>query len=631
MSGMTARLVAIFPLVASCAWAQFFGLAATGDGSRLYFATPLRQKNSTQPDYGKLFRIDASGLALQKSIPYQPPPTMDPFTPSLGNAYDLQAADVSSDGQVFAAVARRDCYNYPDAGCYKMSNLVTTITVGFHHHGNAACSAGGLSQPAGPAVPKRCSQVYDDSVRLSANGKWAFGGTGTPLYSNSLGYLVNVSTGEQTLVAAGQAPLNTLPGSNPFYVVERFQVSNNGRPIANDGTAVFSDSESLVLLQGSQARRIPLPNHDLPSDAAIDADAYTIVYAETAAIEMNGGISLTGSTSLRVADVATGQIAMLASDGHAPSLSDDSGTVLYLSNRDGAAQAWLIHTDGTGDRVLTHDPLGIARAILSGDGSTAYAVTLNGQLLKVTVASDEIEELIPRTPYLDPSQSTAPGKLTTLTGEGLVDFPKSAAPPLPYTLEHVSVTIEGEPTRISSVQPTSLTVLTPPDLMVPPVYPNTASIRLDVASPSPFDAPVASLQIRKEEPEFLEQMPLYVLGAHEDWSGLVTTTNPAHPGEVLHAYAIGLGLTAPAVPYGAAAPAQEPLARLVAPYRCFVGQVPKEVSVFYQGLAPNSAGTYQIDWSVPSDAPSGDLGIVCQMGATVGSFPSFSGRIPVGP
>jgi hypothetical protein len=46
------------------ACAQFFGLATPAAGSRVYFATTLRQKNSMQPIWGKFFQVDASGLNL---------------------------------------------------------------------------------------------------------------------------------------------------------------------------------------------------------------------------------------------------------------------------------------------------------------------------------------------------------------------------------------------------------------------------------------------------------------------------------------------------------------------------------------------------------------------------------------
>ena len=91
--------------------AQFSGLATSADGSRVYFATALRQKNTTQPVYGKLFTVDSAGLKLFLSRDAQIPPPPAPGTNSgtQTNAYDLQAASVSSDGKVFAASAIRGC------------------------------------------------------------------------------------------------------------------------------------------------------------------------------------------------------------------------------------------------------------------------------------------------------------------------------------------------------------------------------------------------------------------------------------------------------------------------------------------------------------------------------------------
>jgi uncharacterized protein (TIGR03437 family) len=250
-------------------------------------------------------------------------------------------------------------------------------------------------------------------------------------------------------------------------------------------------------------------------------------------------------------------------------------------------------------------------------------------LLKIAIASGEIDELIPRTPYVDANQTTAPGKLTTLTGEGLSDSALSSAAPLPYTLDDVAVTIQGEPTLILSVQPTSLTVLTPPDV-VPTIFPATDSFQLDVASASPFTGGAVPVQILSYAGEFLLQSGRDILAAHEDWSALVTADNPAHPGELVHAYAVGLGATSPAVPYGAPAPAEEPLARLTTSYQCSSpSNGTKELEILFQGLAPNLAGIYQIDWLVPPDAV-GDFAIECQ--ATIGTFMLiFSGLIPVGP
>jgi hypothetical protein len=39
------------------AFAQLFSLATPADGSRVYFATPLRQKNTNQPAWGKALPV----------------------------------------------------------------------------------------------------------------------------------------------------------------------------------------------------------------------------------------------------------------------------------------------------------------------------------------------------------------------------------------------------------------------------------------------------------------------------------------------------------------------------------------------------------------------------------------------
>src|SRR5881396_1590452 len=92
------------------AHAQFASLATPGDGSRVYFATPLRQKNTSQSTLGKVFVIDSTGLRLY-----------------LANSRNLIGASVSSDGKVFAASALLDCPG-AQAGCSGAVLRRTTIT-----------------------------------------------------------------------------------------------------------------------------------------------------------------------------------------------------------------------------------------------------------------------------------------------------------------------------------------------------------------------------------------------------------------------------------------------------------------------------------------------------------------------
>jgi uncharacterized protein (TIGR03437 family) len=98
-----------------------------------------------------------------------------------------------------------------------------------------------------------------------------------------------------------------------------------------------------------------------------------------------------------------------------------------------------------------------------------------------------------------------------------------------------------------------------------------------------------------------------VLQHGRDYS-LVSRENPAERGEILIAYATGLGPVDPAVPSGFPAP-PEPLSRL----RSLFGErgpilkidgVPTEV--FFAGLTPALVGVYQIHFRVPETASAGD-------------------------
>jgi hypothetical protein len=163
------RLLLLMSGFSVSACAQFFGLATPADGSRVYFATPLRQKDTTQPTYGKLFQVDDSGLKLVLARDIVTPPPSVPGAGSVSNAYNLLAADVSSDGQVFAAAAAPDCIVGPFITCPHIPQVYTSITSNGQSHD------------------------YPGTLKLSPNGEWAFGivQVGFLPYVN----LVNVATG----------------------------------------------------------------------------------------------------------------------------------------------------------------------------------------------------------------------------------------------------------------------------------------------------------------------------------------------------------------------------------------------------------------------------------------------------
>jgi uncharacterized protein (TIGR03437 family) len=577
--------------VPGCGLAQFFGMATPGDGSRVYFATPSRVKASGQNPYGKIFQYDTNGLRLVAARDPVPLPNVTPpFNGAATNAFDLGVADISSDGQLTAFGAERHCAGSDVVLCSKQELFSTTIT------------ANGQSRD------------YPGMLRLSANGQWAFGaGSQANAFLRTLGYRVNLATGETRSIESEERPH-----------LDRIQVSNTGRTVSDTGTAVFFDSRNIYVLQGDEISAIPTLG--IVFDAVIDAAADKIVFS-------SGGpcsdvACPTAPTEVRITSPGASGSLLLAS-GYAPSMTDDGRQVLYLSDRSGAPQIYMIGTDGTGDRRLTGEADGITRAILSGDGTVSYAVTGYGRLIRIATAAGTVRELIPSTPYLGTSFNVgltyltslpvlAPNKLVTLRGAALSPSAVTAVPPLPSSLGGVQVTIQGITAKIAGVAPDSVTVLVPPG-----VTPDAAAVvQMNVDTQTPFEA-ARTTTVSALAPEFLPGPPLrfysgLTLAAHQDWSGLITEQNPARPGEVVHAYAVGLGPTNPVVAYGEAAPSQEPFAQLAASLACTVylqGPLPLSVPVeiLFAGLAPGFAGVYQVDWRVPA-AAAGFFSVGCTLG-----------------
>jgi uncharacterized protein (TIGR03437 family) len=394
--------------------------------------------------------------------------------------------------------------------------------------------------------------------------------------------------------------------------------------VSDAGTAVFFDSRNIYLLQGDRISAIPTLG--LTFDAVIDAAGEKIAFA--AGGTCNEIACPTAPTQVRLTSPGASESQLLAS-GYAPSITDDGRQVLYLSDRSGSPQVYMIGTDGAGDRQLTNETDGITRAIVSGDGTVSYAVTGRGRLIRIAAASGTVRELIPSSPYVGTSWNVgwtyltalpplAPNKLVTLPGTGLAASGATVAAPLAASLGGVRVNIQGIAAKIAAVGPDSVTVIVPAG-----ATPDAAAVvQVNVETETPFEgARVAT--VTASAPEFLPGPPLQfysglMLAAHQDWSGLISEQSPARPGEVVHAYAVGLGPTNPAVGYGEAAPSQEPFARLAIPLLCnsyFQRPLPVSVPVeiLFAGLAPGFAGVYQVDWRVPAEA-AGFFSISCTPG-----------------
>jgi uncharacterized protein (TIGR03437 family) len=88
---------------------------------------------------------------------------------------------------------------------------------------------------------------------------------------------------------------------------------------------------------------------------------------------------------------------------------------------------------------------------------------------------------------------------------------------------------------------------------------------------------------------------------------LITAANPALRGQTIIVYANGLGAVNNTPPSGEATPPQ-PLAETLATPTVTIGGV--SAKVLFSGLTPDSIALYQIDVTVPQDAPTGPQQVV---------------------
>lgn len=99
-------------------------------------------------------------------------------------------------------------------------------------------------------------------------------------------------------------------------------------------------------------------------------------------------------------------------------------------------------------------------------------------------------------------------------------------------------------------------------------------------------------------------------------SNLFGGSRPAHPGDILTIYALGLGPVSPSVSTGSPAPSVEPLARTTNVFQVVYGTGTGgsvTATPLYSGLAPFFAGLYQMNVLLPQSAPDGNVPVTISL------------------
>src|ERR1035438_10532665 len=193
----------------------------------------------------------------------------------------------------------------------------------------------------------------------------------------------------------------------------------------------------------------------------------------------------------------------------------------------------------------------------------------------------------------------APGELLTLYGENLASgIHVASGAPFPTTLGNVQVTVNGVPAPIYYVYPTVLAVIVP--------YGVTGSIAKVQVFNNNVPSNAVTAWISKTAPGVFTQSSDglgYGDVVHLDGT-LVNAKSPAQIGETVSVYLTGLGAVSPTIADGAAGPTDpNALAKAVATITAYIGGV--SATVGYAGLAPQLAGLYQINLTVPAGLTAG--------------------------
>ena len=183
---------------------------------------------------------------------------------------------------------------------------------------------------------------------------------------------------------------------------------------------------------------------------------------------------------------------------------------------------------------------------------------------------------------------------------------------IPFSLDGVSVLLNqfGAPrlAHVGYVSPTQVNFLLPSNL-------NVTATTVQVRNPAGMNTAVP-ITVQANAAQLFTLDGTNVMGAHAN-GNLLGKASPAAPGETIVVYGTGLGATSPALIPGQVATDAASLATL--PQVTIGGTA---ATVVFAGAVAGTAGVYQINLQVPSDAPNGDLPLIVRVG-TASSAPTL--------
>lgn len=191
-------------------------------------------------------------------------------------------------------------------------------------------------------------------------------------------------------------------------------------------------------------------------------------------------------------------------------------------------------------------------------------------------------------------QGLAPGSYISIFGDVLADATAFVSTPaLPLSLASVAVSFDGGglslPGHLHFVSPGQINV------QIPWEFQGQTSVKMKVTVSDFLYSNVYTVPLAAYSPG--------VFGTLDQVGGIVSASNPARRGQVIQIYANGLGDVDLKPASGDPTPSTLPLAKTKVSPTVTIGG--SDAPVFFSGLAPGFVGLYQVNATIPANAPTG--------------------------
>jgi uncharacterized protein (TIGR03437 family) len=303
--------------------------------------------------------------------------------------------------------------------------------------------------------------------------------------------------------------------------------------------------------------------------------------------------------------------------------------------------SWLSAATSGNAVTLTADPLTLAPGTYKGT-LTVNSNAVNGTAtipvqLTVVATGPPVANSVLNVFTNSSDDGLSQGEVVAVYGtQFTTGDPQTGSLPLQTTLGTTQVLLNGQPVPIQYVAASQINIQIPYDATLGDgtltvvrggQKGNAISVNINSAAPAVLPFPFTTYVLAQTATGGFEGYKVTpgTLGSY-----LFPQGAPAHIGDTVVLYAVGLGATSPAVTAGTAAPSS-PLAMVTpTPMVCLGALNPLNPTALcsapqFAGLTPGFFGLYQVNFLVPQNAPTGDaVPIFVQVGNAVSNILSIA-------